>query len=180
MPRFYPAWDLGYNDSTAIWLFSRLVKKFICWSITRIAVKALTHYLKHLKSRPYAYGKHLVPHDAGVHELSIGLSRVEVAKNHGIQFTVVPDIGVNEGIDAVRNLLNRCWFDEAKCSKGIQVLENYRKEWNERYGCWPSHPLHNFASHGANAFRMLAVGIGKLPSKGLSAEEWRELRKKYA
>lgn len=91
-------------------------------------------------------------------DYSTGLSRVEVARNHGIHFTVVPDIGINEGIDAVRNLINRCWFDEIKCAKGITALENYKKHWNDRHGCWSSLPLHNFASHGADAFRMLAVG----------------------
>lgn len=75
--------------------------------------------------------------------------------------------------------LDRCWFDEVKCSIGIRALENYKKEWNDRHGCWSSQPLHNFASHGADAFRMLAVGIGKLVSKGLSAGEWRSLRANY-
>jgi predicted nucleotidyltransferase component of viral defense system len=131
------------------------------------------------KSKPYSYGKHLVPHDAAVHEYSTGLSRVEVARNHGIHFTVVPGIGLNEGIDAVRNILNRCWFDEVKCSKGITALESYKKEWNDRYGCWSSLPLHNFASHGADAFRMLVVGLNKLTNNGLSAEEWKQIRTKY-
>lgn len=139
----------------------------------------MTHYLHHLKNKPYTYGKHLVPHDAAVHEYNTGLSRVEVARNHGIIFTIAPDIGINEGIDAVRNILPRCWFDEEKCSKGITSLDNYKKKWNDRHGCWSSHPLHNFASHGADAFRMLAVGIRKLESKGLSAEEWRSLRLKH-
>lgn len=120
-----------------------------------------------------------MPHDAAAHEFSTGLSRVEVARNHGVHFTVVPDIGVNEGIDAGRNLLNRCWFDEGKCTQGIHALESYRKEWNDRHGCWSSQPLHNFASHGADAFRMLAVGLGQLVVRGLSAEEWRSLRNKY-
>lgn len=138
--------------------------------------EALTHYLQHLKSKPYIYGKHLVPHDAAVHEYSTGLSRVEVARNHAIHFTVVSDIGVNEGIDAVRNMLNRCWFDEAKCYKGMIALESYKKQWNDRHGCWSSLPLHNFASHGADAFRILAVGLGRLVGKGLTAEEWRRIR----
>ena len=90
-----------------------------------------------------------------------------------------PDIGINEGIDAARNILPRCWFDEEKCAKGIVSLDNYKKEWNDRHGCWSSRPLHNFASHGADAFRMLAVGMDKLASKGLSAEEWRSLRQQY-
>ncbi|MBA3816075.1 MAG: terminase [Parachlamydiaceae bacterium] len=173
------AWDLGFNDSTAIWLFQKCGQEIHLLEYYENSGEALTHYLQYLKGKPYTYGKHLVPHDAAVHEYSTGLSRVEVAKNHGIHFTVVPDIGINEGIDAVRNLLNRCWFDEIKCVKGITALENYKKQWNDRHGCWSSLPLHNFASHGADAFRMMAVGLGKLESKGLTATEWRQLRAAY-
>ena len=104
---------------------------------------------------------------------------MEVARNHGITFTIAPDIGINEGIDAARNILPCCWFDEEKCAKGVSSLDNYKKEWNDRHGWWSSHLLHNFASHGADAFRMVAVGIGKLVTKGLTAEEWRFLRQQY-
>ena len=62
---------------------------------------------------------------------------------------------------------------------GIKALENYKKKWNDRHGCWSSKPLHNFASHGADALRMLVIGIGKVICKGLSAEEWRNLREQY-
>jgi hypothetical protein len=175
----HTAWDLGYNDSTAIWLLQQCGQEIHLIDYYENSGEALTHYLQYLKSKSYAYGKHLVPHDAAVHEFSTGLTRVEIAKSHGINFTVVPDIGINDGIDAVRNLLNRCWFDEVKCTTGITALESYRKQWNEKLGCWASQPLHNFASHGADAFRMLAVGVGKLENKGLSAEEWRKLRAQY-
>lgn len=175
----HTAWDLGYNDSTAIWFFQECGQEIHLLEYYENSGEALTHYLNYLKSKPYTYGKHLVPHDASVHEYSTGLSRTEVARNHGVHFTIVADIGINEGIDAVRNLLNRCWFDETKCVKGISALESYKKEWNDRHGCWSSRPLHNFASHGADAFRMLAVGISKLTSKGLSSEEWKRLRNEY-
>jgi hypothetical protein len=175
----HTAWDLGYNDSTAIWFFQQAGQEIHLLEYYENSGEALTHYIQYVKNRPYAYGKHLVPHDAVVHEYSTGLSRVEVAKKHGINFRVVTDIGVNEGIDAARNLLIRCWFDEEKCARGIHALESYRKEWNERQGCWASQPLHNFASHGADAFRMLAVGIGQLVSKGLTADEWKKLRAKH-
>jgi len=108
-----------------------------------------------------------------------GYPELKVARNHGVLFTITPDIGVIEGVDAARNILLRCWFDEEKCSKGVSALENYRKVWNEQLGCWSSNPLHNFASHGADAFRMLSVGIGLLSSKGLTSEEWKSLRAKY-
>lgn len=175
----HTAWDLGYNDSTAIWFFQQCGHEIHLLEYYENSGEALTHYLHYLKSKPYSYGKHLVPHDAAAHEYSTGLSRVEVARNHGISFTVVADIGLNEGIDAARNILHRCWFDEAKCVKGISALEAYKKEWNDKHGCWASRPLHNFASHGADAFRMLAVGLGRLDSKGLTAEEWKVLRSNY-
>ena len=175
----HTAWDLGYNDSTAIWFFQQCGQEIHLLEYYENSGEALTHYLHHLKSKPFTYGKHLVPHDAAVHEYSTGLSRVEVARNHGITFTIAPDVGINEGIDAARNILPRCWFDEEKCAKGISSLDNYKKEWNDRHGCWSSHPLHNFASHGADAFRMIAVGIGKLVNNGLSVEEWRSLRANY-
>lgn len=175
----HTAWDLGYNDSTAIWIFQQAGQEIHLLEYYENSGEALTHYLQYLKNKPYAYGKHLVPQDAAVHEYSTGLSRVEVARSHGINFTIVPDIGVNEGIDATRNLLNRCWFDEGACARGILSLESYKKNWNDRQGCWASQPLHNFASHGADAFRMLAVSIGRLANKGLTAEEWRKLRARH-
>jgi hypothetical protein len=65
------------------------------------------------------------------------------------------------------------WFDEHKCEKGIKALENYKKEWDERHGCWRSHPLHNWASHGCftsdtridciNGFKLISdIVIGDL------------------
>jgi len=175
----HTAWDLGYNDSTAIWFFQQAGQEIHLLEYYENSGEALTHYLQYIKNKPYTYGKHLVPHDAAVHEYSTGLSRVEVARNHGLILTIVPDIGINEGIDAARNILNRCWFDEKKCAKGIVALESYKKQWNEKLGCWASQPLHNFASHGADAFRMLAVGLGKLGNRGLTAEEWKNLRAEY-
>ncbi len=175
----HTAWDLGYNDSTAIWWYQVCGQEIHLLEYYENSGQPLTHYLQLIKSKSYPYGKHIVPHDAAVHEYSTGLSRIEVARNHGIIFTIAPDIALIDGIDAVRNTLNRCWFDEIKCASGIKALESYKKEWNDRHGCWSSRPLHNFASHGADAFRMLAVGTGRLGNKGLSAEEWRNLREQY-
>jgi hypothetical protein len=172
----HTAWDLGYNDSTAIWWYQICGQEIHFLEYYENSGEPLTHYLYLVKSKSYSYGKHIVPHDAAVHEYSTGLSRVEVARNLGINFTIAPDVALIDGIDATRNILNRCWFDEIKCAAGIKALENYKKEWNDRHGCWSSRPLHNFASHGADAFRMMVVSINKLAKQGLTAEEWRNLR----
>jgi hypothetical protein len=130
-----------------------------------------------LKQKDYSYGKHFVPHDAAATELGSGLTRIETATKQGVQFTLAPKLGVGEGIDAVRNVLNRCWFDEVKSATGIKMLESYKRAWNDSLGCWRSDPLHNFASHGADAFRMLAVSLD-IARPGMSPDKPREMREK--
>jgi hypothetical protein len=103
--------------------------------------------------------KHLAPHDVMAHEYSSGMTRQASARKMGINLIAVLRADLIPGIDQVRNILNRCWFDERKCSQGVKCLENYKKEWNDRTGCWTSQPLHNWASHGADAFRTLAIGL---------------------
>jgi hypothetical protein len=100
----HTAWDLGYNDSTAIWLFQVDGQRINVLEYYENSGEALPYYLHWLKSKPYNYGKHLVPHYAGQHDYTSGLTRTEVAKNHGVKFTQVPNVPVVDGIDAVRNI----------------------------------------------------------------------------
>ena len=76
---------------------------------------------------------------------------------YSIYFEVVPRKGIEEGIEEARQMLDHCVFDEEKCSEGIAHLEQYRKEWNEKLGCYRDKPLHDSHSHAADAFRYLAV-----------------------
>lgn len=87
------------------------------------------------------------------------MSRQVTARKLGINLIAVPRTAVISGIDGARNLISRCWFDERRCAQGIKCLENYKKLWNERNGCWHSEPNHDWSSHGADAFRTLAVGL---------------------
>ncbi len=164
------SWDLGFGDSTSIWFFQIYEKEIRFIEYYENSGEPLTFYLKLLQDRPYQYHKHLVPHDAGVHEFSTGLSRVEVARKLGFTFTKVPDIGLDSGIDAVRNVLSRCFFDKEKCAGGIKCLESYRRAWNDAHGCWSSKPHHDKFSHGADAFRMMAVGL-RLVERSMSYDQ---------
>ena len=83
----------------------------------------------------------------------------------GIAVRVVPKLKLDDGIDAVRSLLPTCWFDEAKCERGLSALKEYQKAWNDTMKCYSDTPRHDWASHGADAFRYLAVGMKK-PVKG--------------
>ncbi len=163
------AWDLGYNDSTAIWFTQFVGKEIHLIDYVEGSGESLAHWLGVVKSKPYVYEKHLCPHDVMAHEFTSGMTRQASARKMGINLIPVPKVDVIPGIDAVRGIFNRCWFDERKCSQGIKCLENYKKMWNDRAGCWASQPLHNWASHGADAFRILATGIGLIENKAYNA-----------
>lgn len=166
----HTAFDLGYNDSTAIWYFQIYGKEIRIIDYDEGSGESLVHWLNIVKSKPYLYGKHLAPHDIKVTEFSSGTSRFATARNLGLTFSVVPRHEIIPGIDQVRNILPRCYFDEKACAQGIKCLENYKKEWNERTASWQSHPLHNWASHGSDSFRTLATGLHFITGQSTKAE----------
>lgn len=161
----YTAWDLGYNDANAIWFFQIFQKEIRIIDYIEGSGESLTYWLGVVKNKDYVYEKHLAPHDIMVHEYTSGMTRQASARKLGINLIPVPKVDIIPGIDAVRGILNRCWFDEKKCEKGIKCLDGYKKEWDERTASWRSQPLHNWASHGADAFRTLAVGLELITTK---------------
>jgi len=158
----YTAWDLGFSDSTAIWLFQMEGRQINLLEYYEYSSETLPFNIAWLKGKGYTYADHFVPHDASQHEFTTGLTRTETAASLGVRFTQVPNLKIDEGINAVRDILGRCFFDEENCAKGVQYLDAYRKQWNDQQGCWVSKPYHNFASHCADAFRILAMGLSKV------------------
>jgi hypothetical protein len=158
----HTSWDIGFGDSTAIWFWQLCGKEIHLIEYYENSGEPLTFYLRLLDNRPYKYGQHLVPHDASSHEYSTGLTRIESARKLGVAFVPVANISLDEGIDAVRNRLRLCWFDEERCSSGIRALEGYRRAWNQAHGCWSDKPHHDHFSHGADALRMMAVGLSRV------------------
>ena len=154
------AWDLGYGDSTAIWFAqitpsgeTRLIDYYAASSV------GLDHYAHVLKSKPYVYDQHILPHDVRVHDLGSGKSRMEVLQTLGVSpVTIAPQMQVDDGIQAVRSLLPQCWFSAENCSDGIECLKQYHREWDDNNLVWKGRPKHDWTSHGADAFRYLAVG----------------------
>jgi len=157
-------WDLGVGDSTAIW-FSQSVRtgEIRLIDYHEASGEGFPYYAKILQGKGYAYGQHWGPHDIVVRELGTGRSRLEAAREYGIKFEVTPRIHtrpgfeLEEGIHAVRMILSRCWFDEKKCGPGIEALQHYRRDYNERLNEFKASPVHDWASHGSDAFRGLAV-----------------------
>jgi len=155
----HTAFDLGFHDSTAIWFYQVIGKEIHFIDYLEGSGESLAHWLGVVRAKPYTFGKHLCPHDVLNHEYSSGLSRQSTARKLGVNLIAVPRLSVQSGIDALRNLLSRCWFDEKKCAQGIKCLESYKKMWNEKYGCWNSEPQHDWSSHGSDAARVLATGL---------------------
>ena len=154
------AWDLGIGDSTSIW-FSQVLST----GETRIidyyesSGVGLDHYAKVLSEKGYHYEQHILPHDVQVKELGTGKSRLETLDALGIRnIEIAPKLSVDDGIQAARTLIARCWFDEENCGRGIEALRQYRREFDEKMKTWRGRPLHDWTSHGADAFRYLAVG----------------------
>lgn len=155
------AWDLGIGDSTAIWVVQRLFREVRIIDYKEYEGMGIPQIAQELKKLPYFYTTHLLPHDAASRELGTGKSREEVLRNHGIVPIILPRMGVDDGIQAARNLLPMCYFDSINCHRGIECLREYRREWDDKTQVFKNKPMHNQYSHGADAFRMLAIGIDR-------------------
>lgn len=157
-------WDIG-EDCTAIWFHQtdgvrhRLIDY---WEEQGSSLqRACTALDEKRRERGFIYRDHYGPHDLDnrdwAHESK---SRKDVAAELGVKFTVVPRIAVKaDSIEAGRRLINNSWFDAKHCGDGVSRLENYRKRWNKQLGQFTSDPLHDLASHGADAFQQGAMGL---------------------
>lgn len=156
----WTAWDLGIDDATAIWCLQ--ISKSGEWRLVDYIEDSgagLDHYVRLLRDRPYTYEKHLLPHDAQVRELGSGRTRAETLRGLGVRpVRVLRAHSVADGINAVRLVLPKAYFDAERCMLGLKALRGYRREWNELAQTWRANPVHDYASHGADAFRYLALG----------------------
>lgn len=156
------AWDLGVNDTTTIWFYQTIGKEIHIIDYYENNNQGISHYAAYVNSKPYLYRNHYWPHDGAARELGTGVSRQETARKHGLNVKIIPQQPREDGIDAVRNILSRCWFDDNKCERGLDALVNYSKEFDEQHKTYKNTPLHNWASNGADGFRMLAVSYNDL------------------
>lgn len=150
----YTCWDLGMDDSTAIWWFQRSPGgewRFL--EYYEDSGPGLDVYAKIIREKPYTYGKHFLPHDIEVRELTNGgQSRRMYLKNLSINpIYVVPACNPADRVTATRNVLPRAWFDSKGCAEGLAKLRAYKRQWNEHMGVWRPEPVHDGASHCADA-----------------------------
>jgi len=158
----HTAWDLGIGDSTAIWFFQIIGPEIRIVDFYESHGHGLPHYASVLEAKGYAYGDDWVPHDAKVRELGTGRTRVETLVDLKRKPRVIPGHTLQDGINAVRETLPRCWFDEERTEYGLDALRQYRSEYDENASVFHDRPLHDWTSHAADAFRYLAMAWKQL------------------
>ncbi len=183
----HTAWDIGRHDATAIWFFQRLHDRIRVVGYYENDGEAMPFYAAKVKEL-FAENGWLrteesvdwFPHDGKVTEWGSGKTRLEQSVGEGLNPRIPLAMTLHDGINAVRAIIPICDYDQAGCASGVKVLKNYRKEWNKVRAVWSREPLHNWASHGADAKRTLAVAYRDPgPSKDKDkAEIEREAREK--
>lgn len=161
------AWDLGIGDTTAIWFAQFVGPEVRLIDYYETNGVGLDHYARVLQEKGYVYDQHILPHDVRVRELGTGKSRLETLDSLGVRnIQIAPQLNVDDGIQAVRSMLGNCWFDAEKCEHGIEGLRAYHREYDDKNLVWKGRPAHDWASHGCDAFRYLAVGYRKTSDWG--------------
>jgi hypothetical protein len=154
----HTAWDIGVGDS-AIWFYQIVGLQIRVIDYVEDKGLGLPDYVSILQEKPYVYGRYFAPHDINVADWGTGVTRIETGLDLGINFEMVPKLAIEDGINAVRRIFPRLVFDEEKCSKGLDALSSYCREYNKDKKEFRSTPCKDWASHGADAMRYLALGV---------------------
>lgn len=160
-------WDLGFGDTTAIWFAQALPDgSFRLIDYLEDRGKTIEHYVIQLQNRQYMYGVDWLPFDGVdtiIHSNLAGgdksRSIEQLLRAAGRNVRIAAKMHINSGINAARTVFPQCWFDSEKCADGLQSLRHYQWAPDTTAGVEAKKPLHNGASHGSDAFRVLAVSL---------------------
>lgn len=160
-------WDLGIDDSMSIWFAQAVGREIRLIDYYESSGEGFQHYAKVLHDKPYFYDEFWFPHDIAIREMATGKPRIETVQSLGLKpARIAKRVEKKEdGIEAVRNILDKCWFDERKCGQGLNALRSYQKVFDDKNMVYKPTPLHNWASHGADAFQTLAIAYRPITPK---------------
>jgi hypothetical protein len=175
------AWDVGHSDTNCIIFHQRLHGENRLVDFYYNSGEDLSHYAKVLQDRGYVYGEHILPWEGdAAHKIITGQSAVdrlrELLPGQRVQ-AVAANISINEGINSVRMLMPTLRICKTKCAYLIDALDHYVKAWNETTGDYHDRPVHNWASHPADALRTLATGFHFIegvpdPGRNPAGRDW--------
>ena len=176
------AWDLGIGDSTAIWFYQTYLTEIRIIRYSEYEGKGLPDIAKEVKSYGYVFEEHLLPHDAAARELGTGVTRQKTFEDlfgKGMS-RIIPRQSIDDGIHAVRMLLPRCVFDKEFTERGVECLINYERQFDSKAKAFKTTPSHNWASHGADGFRTLAMGYKDPTKKQMRRDLPRQAESEYS
>ena len=154
-------WDLGFGDNTSIWFAQSVGFEFRFIDHFSGSLKGLVYYLQEMQQKGYTYGLHYLPWDGARAELGTGRSiQEQIQAVYGKEnVRCVKKLPVVDGIAAVRAIFPKSYFDVEKCADGLKSLRHYRYSWDDKLLSFQHAPLHDWASHDADALRTAAVAI---------------------
>ncbi len=161
----HTCWDLGYTDDTVIWFFQVIDKRpvfFDCYANSGLQMADYFDVLHTMRERyGFTYGEYYLPHDARAHSLQTGRSIQDDFITRQIRGHILPELSVQDGIQATRKMLNVACFDEKACFVGLEALRQYQREWNEDKKSFSQKPRHDWTSHYADSLRIGAIGYNE-------------------
>lgn len=149
--------DLGIGDSFSIGYFQIYGQQWRMIDYDEFEGESLGSAIKRMEEKGYYYGTHHAPHDIEVRELGTGKSRYEIAQSLGVDYSIVPRLEVDDGINAARMRFSSVWFDKSKCDLFLKRMRRYHKEFDEKRGVFKNKPVHDANSHAADMFRYWAT-----------------------
>lgn len=163
----HTGWDLGWSDDTSIWFAQRINGRIHIVDFFTVSGYSIEEIVDVLRSKPYIYGEFYLPHDAKSKSLQTGKSIREQLWGLGINSTIVPKLGVQDGIQAVRATLPEVYFNSGNedVRIGYSALLMYQRQFDETRRVYKQNPLHNWASNPADGFRYLCLGMNGYTAK---------------
>ena len=154
-------WDLGRRDHTAIWIAQWVSRTVRVIDFIEGSGQAPGFYFDELRKRGYAGCMVYLPHDGsrvGPDNAS-GRSYEDQARDAGFDVQVILNQGPSAAmlrVDAGRRLFPSIYFDETKCAGGLEALAAYHEKRDDKreIGLGPNH---DWSSHAADAFGLMAV-----------------------
>jgi len=156
----HAVFDLGWSDSTAIWFLQFVGMETRLIRYIEDSQKTISYYLATMQTFGYVYDKIWLPHDAENKTLAAaGRSIDDIVRAAGYKTTILPKVPIVDSINAARTIFSSCYFDREHAADGINCLRHYRYEVDSETGQFSRNPLHDHYSHGADAFRYIALMI---------------------
>lgn len=165
-------WDIGYSDTLSIIFGQTIGREPHVIDYYESNLEAIGHYTKIVLSKPYTYENHVFPHDAKHNSLRTGTTLVKQVEDLGLKNVIaLPPDAVASGIELMRNLLPQLWMDEDKCKQLIKAWLNYQYEYDDERRIFKKTPLHNWASHPADAGRIMATHLARKKSPPVAQQQ---------